>query len=526
MTTDRNTRASFQRLDRPIGPDPAYAANLRAQFLTTRSADLETSVTQFRPAAGKALSSRKRRTRWFGLAAAAVLLIGLSGGLLTLAPIHNDRGPATIQAPVTEQPAVMFGGTAAQDRQFPGPNPTTGKYELASEIDPSAIYLPGQTLTYGNRVYMLGFPAMLEAVDLTTGETVWQREPVMNGSFAVTARGVVVTLPIEIISTPVAGDYGEPPNTPPFRVALLALETGDIVWQSTKSYGGSADYFQPFVLVDQGRVFVLDRLGSLFSLDLKTGRENWRNSYDQTPAPGLDSQICPPGAPPPGQCWDRSMMWSSMAIKGSTLYYSDPASATITALFIDDGSERWQVFTPDRVPSQTAVQWLVAFDDGVAVQLFDPEVNAAELSYVGFWTAKDGEEIWSTKAVSGFVASDGNSLYLSRTPSDQLCCDVDRVDAKTGKTIWSAFFEEAHVDGYLSSGTLILSVITARGNEEFPRVDRLFGIDVDTQEVVWRVQMPYVPCFPIYPVADNGDIACLDPNTRTLRTYRPVLSST
>src|SRR5688572_29436416 len=98
MTTDRNTRASFQRLDRPVDPDPAYAANLRAQFFTTRSSDLEGTVTQFRPAASKALPCRKRRARWFDLAAAAVLLIGLSGGLLTLAPIHNDRGPATIQA--------------------------------------------------------------------------------------------------------------------------------------------------------------------------------------------------------------------------------------------------------------------------------------------------------------------------------------------------------------------------------------------------------------------------------------------
>jgi len=43
---------------------------------------------------------------------------------------------------------------------------------------------------------------------------------------------------------------------------------------------------------------------------------------------------------------------------------------------------------------------------------------------------------------------------------------------------------------------------------------------VETREVVWRMQMPHVSCLLIFPIADNGEIACLDISTSGLGTYR------
>jgi len=524
MRTDQNTRASFQRLDQPTDPEPAFAAKLRAQFLSTSATSGAPTAVPLHPMAIRTAPMR-RRTRWLDLAAAAVLLLALSGGLLTLAPIQTEQRPATIQAPISEQPAVMQGGTAAQDNQYPGPNPATGKYEIASTFEPSMPSTQGPALVYGGRAYVLTmsnsgpFVTTLDAIDIATGKSTWQRELVLNGRFAVTPRGVVATVPVTDIATPIA-KYGEPPVSSPYHVALLSAETGDAIWESPERYGAFDLHSAPTVLVAQQRIFVLDGLGTVFALDLNSGDEIWRHSYDRTPAPGLNQQICPPNVPPPGDCWPRSDMWSAMAIKGATLYLSDPASATVTALSADDGSGRWRIFTPDRVPSKTAVQWLVAFSDGVAIQLYDPESQAGELSYVGFWTDRDGTEVWSTEAVGGFVASDGASLYLSRTGRNDPCCTIDRIDTLTGTTIWSERFDGVHVDAYLSSGTLVLGEATLRTGEQFPRVDRLFGIDVETREVVWRMQMPHVSCFPIFPVADNGDIACLDISTSGLGVYR------
>ncbi len=105
-----------------------------------------------------------------------------------------------------------------------------------------------------------GFVGAIEAFDLTSGRSAWLRESVLYSSFAVTPKGVVVAIAADEKATPTTGVYGEPPNSPPFRLALLALDSGTVVWRSAKSYGGSEMLAEPFVLVEQQRIFVVDRL--------------------------------------------------------------------------------------------------------------------------------------------------------------------------------------------------------------------------------------------------------------------------
>jgi outer membrane protein assembly factor BamB len=339
--------------------------------------------------------------------------------------------------------------------------------------------------------------------------------------------GVVATIRNESEATPepVAGGYGELPNSPPYRIALLALDTGDIIWQSAATYGGSADVILPTLLVDQQRIFLSDHLGSIYALDLISGQQQWHYSYDRTPPPGLDRQLCPAGLNPPGYCLPRAAHVMPVAVKGSTLYFADPATARVTALSTEDGSEHWRVTTFGRAPTMTIAQRLIAFDDGVAVLLSDPEAAPDAPSYFGFWSADDGTEAWSIETLGGVVVSDGTALFVTQSLADQLCCRVDRIDAKTGVVTWSESFDGAHVEGYLASGSLVLSVVKLRNGEQFPEVDGHFGINPETGEEVWRMQMPHVSCFPIFPVADNGDVACLDYSTTSLRSYRLVISS-
>src|SRR5687768_15385635 len=84
----------------------------------------------------------------FAIAAAAVLLITLISGMASLAPVNRSTGPATIHAPVTDQP-LMPGGTAAQGNRYPGPAPIAPEYELRQRLGTVLDSFTGQVLAYG-----------------------------------------------------------------------------------------------------------------------------------------------------------------------------------------------------------------------------------------------------------------------------------------------------------------------------------------------------------------------------------------
>ena len=108
MKSDRNLRSSFKQLDAPGTPDLEYAATLRSQFVREARVDATSSIAAVASPQRKPAPLPKRR-RWFDLAAAAVLLLSIIGGIARVSTT-GDPTP-TIQAPLTEQPAVMGGGT-------------------------------------------------------------------------------------------------------------------------------------------------------------------------------------------------------------------------------------------------------------------------------------------------------------------------------------------------------------------------------------------------------------------------------
>ena len=188
MKSDRNLRSSFKQLDAPGTPDLEYAATLRSQFVREARVDATSSIAAVASPQRKPAPLPKRR-RWFDLAAAAVLLLSIIGGIARVSTT-GDPTP-TIQAPLTEQPAVMGGGTAAQDDQYSGPEPVSGWYEADSTIRARADGYHGPAQVFGNTLFLQTstqsepFETTLEGIDLTSGKVHWSRPVALHGVMAV-----------------------------------------------------------------------------------------------------------------------------------------------------------------------------------------------------------------------------------------------------------------------------------------------------------------------------------------------------
>jgi outer membrane protein assembly factor BamB len=521
MRREDDLTSQLPALEGPVAPDPAFAARLRDRFLAESGHRPQPQSTAV-PIRTLPVATRPPRKRLLDLAAVAVLLLSMVGGIARVST-GGDPTP-TIQAPETAQPAVMLGGTAARDNRYEGPIPKSGRYKLRLDTDPDERAFHGPGYVYEGVGFVLTssmsgpFETTLDVFDLETGTEIWTRYLVLEGTVAITPDGVVATIPIDDTSTPESGIPGEVPTSQPYRVALLELESGEVIWKSTEGYGGNGEAAYPTVVVDGQRIFLSDNLGTLAALDLASGNEIWRQALDRTPSGDLDQEICPAGLEPPGDCWRRSSEPPLLAVKNGSVYFADPVSGRITALSADDGAERWSVFIPDRIPGLTLTPWVVAFDDGLAVQLFDPEAGTP--SYLGFWRAEDGTEAWSIEPRLGGVASDGQSLFISSASADRSCCQLSRIDAQTGDVIQSANIADGQVAAYLSTGSVVLETITQGSSETPPSVTTLIGLDPQTLAETWRVTLPERGCgFPAFPVPDPEHIVCFGFGTTGLRIF-------
>src|SRR6476619_6625409 len=116
-------------LEGPVPPDPAFAARLRRTFVaasghqqTTRPQPLPVVAIERAP-----IALRPPRRRWLDLAAVAVLLLSMIGGI---ARITNTATPTpAISALGTADAGEMVGKSAAGDGQVWGPAPSAALYK-------------------------------------------------------------------------------------------------------------------------------------------------------------------------------------------------------------------------------------------------------------------------------------------------------------------------------------------------------------------------------------------------------------
>ena len=136
-------------LEGPVPPDPEFAARLRRTFVaasghqpTTRS-----QIDPVRPVAAGPIALRPPRRRWLDLAAVAVLLLSMIGGIARVTNTATTPTPA-IPAPGAIHDGEMVGSSAAGDGQVWGPAPSAARYERLWATEPGTAQSVAHSCSY------------------------------------------------------------------------------------------------------------------------------------------------------------------------------------------------------------------------------------------------------------------------------------------------------------------------------------------------------------------------------------------
>jgi len=141
------------------------------------------------------------------------------------------------------------------------------------------IYISRRVVAVGDRVYVtLGFNAPVTALDAATGRTVRTYDGTRFTDEILHHEGLLILAVNQAPQKP-----GRIRKAPPVRKQVVVLDaaTGKVLWRKGRYVGISpkVDSFERIthlsLAVAGGRVFLLDG-EAIISLDLKTGREQWR----------------------------------------------------------------------------------------------------------------------------------------------------------------------------------------------------------------------------------------------------------
>jgi outer membrane protein assembly factor BamB len=514
MSTHDDLDLLLPELDGPASPDPAFAAGLRRQFVsaaghqpTSRPAPIPLP-----PRSPEPIPVRPSRRRWLDLAAVAVLLLSMIGGLTRVTNTATTPTPA-IQAPDVAHDGQMVGRSAAGDGQVWGPAPNADRYEQLWTTKRGAFQSPAAgAVAYASRVYRIPGPKDLQtqgdlvALDLRSGTEVWKRTVDLSVSAEVTPNGVIAAFS--------ASDDA-------IQLALLDLKSGEPIWATGPTFQLMPAHRVGTVLVVDGIVIFTANDGKYSAFDLSSGALLWSFTAPRNAPVGLPAVLCT-GADR-SDCIGRTDTNVSMVAANGTFYLSDLATGTISARSINTGRERWSVSTGDRSGS-TNISFvsMIAVNEGVVVTLHDAAASdITPVSYWGLWSAADGQEAWTGKLPLGDarMISNGVSLYaLFKDPAtaDATCCDLAELNVATGAVTWTEGSVSARsLVGYLSDeDTLVVRMI---GGGE-----RLEGLNATTHQIDWTRPLSVAGCyFPVFPLSADGLMPCLS-NTGQLSVYQPV----
>jgi outer membrane protein assembly factor BamB len=524
MSTPDDLNTLLPDLEGPVAPNPEFAARLRNRFVSA-SGYQPTRQPRLVPAqTGNASPTpiRASRRRWLDMAAVAVLLLSMIGGIARVTTTSDTPTPA-IQAPKTEQP-VMIGPRGFASQAIPGPAPFASEYTLLWTASDAPETIPGFEVVVGQVLYRLTFvdktrsgPYNLIAQDLYSGAVLWQREIVSLSSYAVTTVGVIAGLATGSVGTSSATQRTE------VRLALLDLKTGAPIWQSEQAYRDRVEMNTGRVLVDNQTIIYSDNQGSISALALYSGAELWTYTYDRTLPVDIEPTFCyfPPDIQKP--CGERSAIPIAIAIRRGTLYFSDMVTTRLTALNLNSGSEKWSTSIGEpETWNSVAFGDLVAVDDGVIIGYQDvvvPDVRV--IGVMEKFSEAHGKSEWSTQRsiASSIVRSNTGSLFVALNDSDSdiaHCCDVVEISAASGQIVWRANLKYlAHVVGYLTdSNTVVLRSVDAP--------EQVLGLDATRHEIRWTYQFKSRGCYePIFPLAEDGTMACTSPDA-VISVYQPT----
>ena len=275
MTTPDDFRSILSGLDTPVVPDPLFARRLRGRFLAEAQASGSGQV-------GSSLMPEPRpirRNRLFDLAAVAMLVLSMIGGMVGLNHGTIGSPTPTVEAAVaTPEPPTTSRGSAAQDYQYSGSLPddleATPAWTVAAVGGPAPWHQP---MAYGNLFYRFHFEIRtqteaettytqptLQALDADTGTIVWEQPISTRARFVVTDQGVVA-------QEQVAG------NGLYYRLVLLDRLTGERIWESADSFGGPDQPITGYnqVIVDGPTIYMAGGNGAI-----SAGSDHWRDDLE------------------------------------------------------------------------------------------------------------------------------------------------------------------------------------------------------------------------------------------------------
>jgi outer membrane protein assembly factor BamB len=499
MSTHDDLDILLPELDSPASPDPEFASRLRQQFV---SAAGHQPTARPRPVPVQShgpepIRLRPPRRRWLDLAAVAVLLLSMIGGLTRAGTLVTGGTPTpAIHVPNEEQPA-MISGSAAMDGTVRGSPPETGEYRFLWS------YRSGTALPFRDKIYALASqlgptynPQGVIALDAKTGAELWYQPVSYRFGFAVTSAGVVVGM------TPGLDTRGSPAANGSiwdFHVVLLDLDTGEPIWRSAETYQMAGAAFLMSAQVATGSVVFVDGQMTLVAVDLSTGRERWR----------VESS-----APPPADCagprFRSTCVPAGPAIIGDTVYIDNPATGQIVAVSLSTGEQKWAVDDLLERSAESPLEFgsvsILAVEQGVVVSSWpDSGVNF----HFHLLSAADGSLLWQWRSdrLIWDVVRAGDAVVVLSSDAGQDNWRLERVAIMTGDVVQtSAELPSGGPNAYLQSlpdVDLVMLVEPSQGT---------VGFDAETLAVKWRQPSSLSGCLVrILPVLPDGNVACLSP---------------
>jgi outer membrane protein assembly factor BamB len=246
----------------------------------------------------------------------------------------------------------------------------------------------------------------IRAFRLEDGELLW-RQPTIGWSTASTALAVVDGVVYAV----------EPGGS---RVVALNADSGSFRWR----YDAGVPFWGSPTVVD-GTVYASNTTGRLVALDARTGRERWAYDPDvraflSTPAvhdgtvyaTSMTPEELPPGASSlfEFKWYEHYFSWSPERGTGETTLRELPATGSVHALSVDDGSVEWTKTVPDFVVSSAAVRdGTVCFGGwDNTVYALDPDTGETQ------WTFETRDIVVATPAIADdtvYAGSNDGTLY-------------------------------------------------------------------------------------------------------------------
>jgi outer membrane protein assembly factor BamB len=345
----------------------------------------------------------------------AALLVGLSLlGLLLLSGCGRIATPQGWAAPVAVDNTILAslqrGKLSAIDQQT---NQQTWQFpsEDAKNIDLKAIY--GTPVTGDGRVYVGGFDGTFYALDLATGEVLWQQK----------TGGAIVGGAALADSTVYVGSSDN-------KLYAFDAASGASRWPAFEAQG---DIWSTPV-VDQGTVYVTSMDKRLYALDAATGQPKWAKPFEadgaipSTPAldgdrlyvGALDNRLYAVDKATGEVAWSfktDNWIWCDALVADGVVYVGG-LDRHVYAVDAATGEPRWARPFPAKAPvrARPAVAGgvLVVADQDGQVYGLDPAT---------------GQERWPSIAVgSGLLANPlliDNQVFLSARNWNLLRVDVE-----------------------------------------------------------------------------------------------------